>query len=398
MRLTTVLCVLISLGGLAAAGDVGWRVDGTGRAPDTEPPTAFSPTENVVWKTPLPAWSNASPTIVGDRIFVCAEPDILLALDKTTGKILWQAASPLGGDGRAGGGKRIKTHKENGYSSPTPASDGERVYVSFGNGVIVAHDLDGKRVWAHFVEPPKHPWGHCASPLLVGGKLIVHHKTLKALDAATGKVLWKQDKEAWVDVRKKKWGSPVAAKIGDVDVIVSAWGRVIRAEDGAVLFEPLGNIVFNSPLVHDGVVYLFQKKGARAIRLPDSVDGKPEILWNTPVVKERFYASPLFHEGRVYAISQGGSFSAFDAKTGRELFRQKLTLGKNINSAYSSVTLGGDKIYLMGMNGSILVVEPGDTYRQIAATKVEKELRSNPVFEGTRMYVRAPSGLYCFGK
>ncbi|MCG3180252.1 MAG: hypothetical protein BIFFINMI_02610 [Phycisphaerae bacterium] len=79
----------------ADAGPVGWRTDGTGRYPDATPATEWSADKNVVWKTPLDNWSNATPVIVGDRIFVTAEPDKLICLKKSDGSILWTKASPL---------------------------------------------------------------------------------------------------------------------------------------------------------------------------------------------------------------------------------------------------------------------------------------------------------------
>ncbi|HCN08111.1 MAG TPA: hypothetical protein DIT01_09270, partial [Lentisphaeria bacterium] len=61
---------------------VGWRTDGTGEYPDAKPVTTFSEAENVVWKTPLPATSNATPVITGNRIFVCSEPTTLICVAK----------------------------------------------------------------------------------------------------------------------------------------------------------------------------------------------------------------------------------------------------------------------------------------------------------------------------
>ena len=77
------------------AGPVGWRGDGSGIFPNTTPATQWSPTQNVVWKTKLPDWSNATPLIVGDKIFVMSEPDVLVCCDVASGKILWQKANAI---------------------------------------------------------------------------------------------------------------------------------------------------------------------------------------------------------------------------------------------------------------------------------------------------------------
>jgi len=83
------LLLTLSVALSAFAGTVGWRMDGSGRYPAATPPATWSVTDHVLWATPLPAWSNSSPVVVGERIFVCAEPTTLLCLDRT-GKILWQ--------------------------------------------------------------------------------------------------------------------------------------------------------------------------------------------------------------------------------------------------------------------------------------------------------------------
>ena len=138
-----------------------------------------------------------------------------------------------------------------------------------------------------------------------------------------------------------------------------------------------------------------------ANRGPKTIDGKPEVLWNATTVKDRYYSSPALHDGVLYAITRRGHFSAFDAKTGEEIYRQKLLLAateKEVNAAYASVTLAGKALYFAGMDGSVMVVKPGREYVEIARNKVENALRSTPVFEGKRMYLRAPKHLYCFGR
>ena len=74
---------------LFAANPVGWRMDGSSVFPTAKPPAHWGTTDHVVWATPLPQWSNASPVLVDDKIFVCSEPSLLVCLD-LAGKILWQ--------------------------------------------------------------------------------------------------------------------------------------------------------------------------------------------------------------------------------------------------------------------------------------------------------------------
>ena len=101
------------------ARPVGWRGDGSGRFCGAEPVLEWSdgtvlrqvegakgrptrrcwrdpqlPAKNILWRTALPSWSNASPIVVGDKVFVMSEPTgyapSLVCLDGRDGTILWQ--------------------------------------------------------------------------------------------------------------------------------------------------------------------------------------------------------------------------------------------------------------------------------------------------------------------
>ena len=65
---------------------------------------------------------------------------------------------------------RPETSKDVGFSSPTPVTDGDRVYAAFGSGVVVAYTPSGKRVWGKMAGPVRTPGGHRASPVLAGGQ------------------------------------------------------------------------------------------------------------------------------------------------------------------------------------------------------------------------------------
>jgi len=432
---------------------VGWRGDGTGRYEGVAPPTAWSPKGNVAWKVGMPSASNASPILVGDRVFVCAEPSTLLCVSAADGEILWQQAiryedlltaeqreladrdaakaaeihkelkgpadeykklrrqsrkSPddeaikkrieelkkeiaeikkgLEGLDRY---QRPRTHKTNGYASPTPTSDGEHVYVLYGTGVAACYELDGTRVWARVVEKPTHGWGHSSSPLLAGGRLVLHIRNLYGLDPATGEPAWQVE-------TRPRWGSPVRTEIDGADVVVTANGDVVRAADGFVIAQKIGKLEYAAPIVHEGVAY-FIEHGGVAMRLPDKADGseKPELLWKTQPRKERYYASVVHHDGLLYAIMQKGVLSVIDAASGVVVYEKEPELGKG--TVYPSPALAGGYVYVSGEGGGTVVLQPGRQYREVARNRLEA-FRSSPVFRGGRMYVRARTNLYCVGQ
>jgi hypothetical protein len=83
----------ISVSGSAMSqSPIGFRNDGTGRYPDANPPLHWGTDNNVVWKINLTK-SNAMPVILGQRLFTCAEPCVLLCVNKANGEVLWQRES-----------------------------------------------------------------------------------------------------------------------------------------------------------------------------------------------------------------------------------------------------------------------------------------------------------------
>ncbi len=285
--------------------------------------------------------------------------------------------------------RRPGAHGTNGYSSSTPASDGTHVYAMFGNGVVARYDLAGSRRWIRVVERPKHPRGHCASPLLVDGKLIVHINSVTALDAETGKTVWQAK-------APRRWGSPVVTRIGGVDVIVTPSGSLVRVADGNVLANGMSDLPYCAPIVHERIAY-FIRHGGRAVQLSPAPENGVVVkpLWTTTPRKDRYYASPLLHDGLIYAITQSVHLSVVDAKTGRVAYQRQLAFGRG--QAYPSVTLAGEHLFLSREDGTTVVMTLGREPKQVAVNKLEL-FRSCPVFSGKRMYVRAAGHLYCIGE
>jgi outer membrane protein assembly factor BamB len=444
------LCIFVCVVANAAAQSIaGWRTNGTGKYPATAPPTEWSTTKNVVWATSMPDWSNSSPIVKAGHVFVCAEPFTLVCVRASDGQILWQRThaytevldpaelakmqesaqqlealdkeiaslrqealnarralrkapddkqlgrqvekltdqlSRLNQRRSAAAARQLPpTHPENGYSSCTPTTNGRSVCALFGNGVAACYDMAGNRKWIKLIERPTDGNGLSASPVLAGDKLIVLINRLIALDVETGEVLWRAPAQP-------RYGSPVRAHIANADLIVTPGGEIVRADDGKVLASGLSNLEYCAPIVDKDVAYFIQA-GGKAVNLAGSI--RPETLWQTNPISDRYYASPAVHDGLIYAVTQAGEFSVIDAKTGAVLRRKKLELGPN-STVYSSVTLAGNFLYVTGENGATVVMEAGRDTREIARNQLDR-LRSSPVFVGNYMYIRTRDKLYCIG-
>jgi len=285
-----------------------------------DPPDVEYETNNIRWMTELPGRSTSTPILIGDRIFVAAEPDLLVCVDKNSGRILWSAAnnyyealSVEQRDANPAYASRVaplveKLGKETdrtarmnlrreiqetlvsidpdqfdlrydghfaahfgivGFSMPTPVSDGKRVYVWSGLGVAACYDLDGRRQWITRVPTEQLEYG--SSPALADGVLVVFLGKLHGLDARTGELLWTQDRI------NKNIAAVLAATLAGQQVFVSQLGDVIRPKDGAVLYRsrnPIDGGCWAPPVILGSKMYV-GKYGVKQLSIFDFAQADP---------------------------------------------------------------------------------------------------------------------------
>lgn len=438
----SLFAVLFPLLTSAADTVVGWRTDAGGSYPTAQPPTKWSPTENVVWKTPLPGKSWGSPILVGEQLFVPSDPAELLCIRASNGEIVWRKTSSaveLFGAKRAAEidanwtevnalkRKRerefdefrkanpdakeehekmrnevrdlerqqdllkrqspIYTDRGSGNSTPTPVSDGKHVFAQFGTGIVACYTLAGDLRWMKFIEGSTIGFGHSSSPLLVEGKLIVHFHDLVALDAATGEIAWRTE-------LSPTHASPILFRWGEENTIVSPAGSILRVSDGKVLFkDPALRSSEASPISAGKILYAQEGKTS-AFQLPASKDGELEVLWQVNASRGRRTPSPVLHKGLLYGATTEGILEVTDVESGEIVYRKRLDFDGNL---YSSVTAAGDYIFLGCTKGTTLVIKAGREFEEVALNKLE-DYGSNPIFTGKRMYLRGQKHLFCVGE
>ena len=449
VRATFHLVLLISLAGPAFSGDVsGWRTDGTGYYADADPPRTWSDEKNVAWKTELPGRSHSSPVVSGNRVFVCSDPAELLCLNVSDGEVLWQKShewsdvfppekvaeieesyaqadllekqrkeihtkfDELRKADPEGNKTRIEELKEqvvslelrlkallryppprrgaSGNSAATPVTDGSIVVALFGTGVVSAHAVDGERLWVTHLEAAQSGFGHSASPILIDGLVVVYIRDMVALDAKTGKEVWRTKLSA-------RWGTPVATAVGETPVIVSPAGSIIRAKDGVQLASKLFGLGNNSPIVAGNIVYAMEPGKFKALRLPDTVADQLEVelLWEASGTRQRSFASPVLHNGQVFSVTESGIFEVTDAATSKMLERRRMEFEKG--RVYASVTAAAGLVFVGCESGETSVMNAGGDFEEVARNRCEG-YSSCPVFAGKRAFLRTRSHLYCISE
>ena len=98
-------------------------------APDQEPVTTWSETENVIWSAEIPGRGHSSPVVVGKLVVLTtadekAKTQSVVAFERSTGKAVWRTVVHRGGFLR-------EIHKKNTQATPTVTSDGKSFFACF---------------------------------------------------------------------------------------------------------------------------------------------------------------------------------------------------------------------------------------------------------------------------
>ena len=316
-----------------------------------------------------------------------------------------------------------------GFAGPTPVSDGKKVYAFFTTGVSACWDLDGNRKWINRGAGGGSEHGNFASPILCANRFVVWANEMRAYDVETGKLAWTAPAKSF-----NTYGSLFRVVAGGELVAGFQSGYFVRVRDGQRIWgdQAFGDSV-QTPIVEGGVIFARmgyplnneESKGFKAFKIPAGDGGKPSpaVTFKTewaddeiPVDKKKnpfdrsYVASPLFVDGLVYQVTEGGGLTVNDANSGEIVYRKVLPMKPkteywNWAGVSASPTLAGKYIYLMDNQGTTIVLQPGPKYKEVSINileesrdgKAQDQNVSTPVFEGTRMYYRTPNLLYCIG-
>ena len=393
--------------------------NGSGVSADAKPPTIWSDSQNVKWKTPLPGAGTSSPILVGGKIFVTCWTDTaaggatsfqrqLVCLDCNSGKILWSKSV----EGEVQPDRYDGFMQEHGYASHTPVSDGERVYVYFGRGGALAFDLDGKELWRTTLgnESNQKNWGSASSPILYKDTVIIsaseESHAVYALDKKTGKQLWKAEGDALSLV----FGTPVISEQGGrADILLAVPNELwaLNPDNGKLRWfaeTGLPGNIAPSVVLGDGVAFAFggfPRLGALAVTLGGKGDvTKSNIVWTSN--NSTYVPTPVLHEGRIYFASDAGFATCLDAKTGALVFKERLpgasASGRGGKPFYASAVVANGNIYAVSRRNGVFVFAAQPEFKLIAQNKLtgdDTDFNATPALAGRQLFLRSNRNLYC---
>jgi outer membrane protein assembly factor BamB len=470
MRLivSSVLSAALVSSALSAAPPLEWPQfrgpQGAGILADGKLPTTWSAKDNVAWSVTVEGRGWSSPVAWNDTVFVTSaispgkfkEPStgifgndyvaelvkqglseeevlkrvtdrdielttdtgeiryMVYAFDANTGKMKWSReahkGAPFGG-----------RHRKNTYASETPATDGERLYVYFGNVGLFAFALDGQPLWNTRFEPQKMylDFGTAASPVVHEGKVFVVHDNdgksfAAAVDARTGRQLWRVERDLPAGGMNSGWSTPFIWKHNartELIVIGKQHAISYAPETGKELWRLKGLTGQSTPtpVAADGLLFLATgsqgesnrpvfavRPGAGGdITLAKGQESNEFVAWFHPRASA-YTSSPLVYRGRMYVVNDNGILTVFDARTGKEIYKARA--GGTGNTFSASPWAADGKVYLLSEDGHTFVIEEGDKYVELAKNSLDEMSFASPALAPNTLFMRTQTRLYRIGR
>ena len=392
---------------------------------DGTPPVEFGPSQNVLWKTAVGA-GLSSPIITQGRVFLtefdrATKRLATVCIDQRTGKILWRrnvAAAEI-----------EKVHDISSPATPTPATDGERVYVYFGSYGLVSYDFDGKLLWERRLPLSQNIYGAVASPIVAGDLLVLNHQGkdayLLGVNRRDGKTVWKTDRSRF----QYGWSTPVLWRHDGIDEIVvlggdfepnqrlMAYGLADGAERWWVAgLPPSGK---STPVIGAGMVFFaapdiildvaaekrnperaaqfYANNASRVMAIRPGGKGEvndTHVAW-TQTRGVPGVPSPLYYNGRLYTFQNGGIVFSRVARTGELVYSGRIGA---LGYYYSSPVAADNKIYIASEEGVVVVLDGGEELKVLARNSLDGQILATPAIVDGKIYVRTENQLYAFGR
>jgi outer membrane protein assembly factor BamB len=404
------------------------------------PPTVWDAGKgvNLRWKRPVPGLGHSCPVVWGDRVFVTTavsgNPDAtfrpgqygdvdsvddrtehawkVYCLDKRTGEVRWERTA-------ARGVPKVKRHLKGSQANPTPATDGKVLVVSFGSEGLFAYDLDGKPLWKNdlgvlssgWFYDKDYEWGFGSSPVLYRDRVLVQcdvgkNSFVAAHALADGKQLWRTPRE-----EVPSWGTPtVVEAAGRVQLVTNAskFARGYDVETGKELWR-LGRhseITVPTPLFAHGLIFLadgyrpvqpiyaVRPTASGDITLKDGKKSSDAVVWSL-TKGAPYMPTPIVYGDHLYVCSNGGMLTCYEAKTGKEVYRERLGGG----GGYTASPVAADgRLYFTSEEHGVTVVKAGPKFERLAVNKVGEACMATPAISDGMIFVRGQHHLFAFGR
>jgi outer membrane protein assembly factor BamB len=388
--------------------------------PSADPPVEWSETRNVAWKVALPGRGRSSPVVLGDRLWLTTavergvrtirrdgEPNHIadhvslgaVCLNRADGKVLWHVALfEVDNPG--------PVHELNSWATPTPAVEPGRLYCDFGTyGTACLDAGTGNVLWTRQL-PLDHDVGPGSSPALCGDRLLVVRdgrdaQYVAALEASTGRTLWKTDRPPFDGAKpssKKSFSTPLPIRRdGQTQVVVpgAQWFASYDLASGQEIWRVrhgTGYSIGARPVSGHGMAYActgFMKPQLWALR----VDGRGDVTGTHVAWKATrqvpIITSPILTGDAICWVSDDGTVCCADAASGQMRWQERLG-GKHL----ASPVLAGGRLYVFALDGRANVLRPGAAFARLAENRLDGPVAATPAAVDKSFYLRTDTHGY----
>ena len=363
--------------------------------------------KDYTWKVKLPGIGHSSPVVWGDTVLVTSaaqagEKRALQAFVAATGKLLWTKHL---------GGVTHPKHALNSYASATPCTDGQFVFVAWGDNdeyFVVAHDLKtGMEKWRAQLPPSlsKHGHGTATSPILFEDSVILlnEHDTgpgyIVALNKNTGKQQWLLKRK----IEIMTYATPIIIDVNGAPQLINSC-----LDDGLMAIDPRkGKVLWSTPGQFDlrtvatpvhwnGFVYGSCGGGGKGkLMLAVKVGGKGNVS-ETHIAWQRkrslpYVPSPIIYKDHIYMWLDNGIVVCANPKTGEEIWDERVGRG---DFSSSPVCIDG-KIYCSSRTGEFTVVDASPEFKIRGRSLLGEQTHATPAVSNGRMFIRGFEHLFC---
>ncbi len=378
------------------------------------PPTTWSETNNIRWKTDLDGKGWSSPVVLDNQIWLTSATDDGkkmngLCLDFNTGKVLFNILLFTPDSVQA-------KHSINTYATPTPCLEKGFAYLHFGTfGTACVSTADGKIVWKRTDLNCNHVQGPGSSPIIYKGLLILHlegvdEQYIVALDKRTGKTVWKTERPAKVyeplaPIGKKAYITPIIVNVNGKNQLISNGSAICQAldpETGKEIWHVIQGTdsTIAMPVYENGLVYFIPRfvdsptgeKYTEIIAV--NPDGKGDIAQSNIVWRHKIpvlqLLTPVVKNGLIYMVDTQNNLLCLDAKTGKDVYTQKMK-----TKHYASPVYANGMIYFVSGKGETTVLKAGKNLNIVTENKLPGEVFATPAILRNQILLRTDKSLYC---
>jgi outer membrane protein assembly factor BamB len=414
-RTLSALIFLIAVAATLSAADwPAWRgPTGQGHSEEKNLPLKWSGgknQENVKWKVALKDPGNSTPVISGDNIFVTqankgGSERSLMCFARADGKLKWQKDVSYS--------EKETNWQDTWYANASPATDGERVIVSFGSAGMYCYDFEGKEIWKRTdLGKWEHAFGNGSSPVLYGDLAILWcgvndkgRNYLLAVDKKTGKTKWDHDETFG------SWSTPVIVKVKGQDQLLLGQSRDVKGQPDTKTsylkgFDPktgkelwkcqgLNSYVYTSPLYADGVAVNMSGYGgsAIAVKLGGEGDITKDRLWLHPKPATQRVGSGIIIGEHIYMVDESGNAHCYELKSGNDLWKDEKVKGQT----WGSMVHADGRLYLLMKNGDTHVLAANPKFELLATNTLGpgENTNSSVAVSNGQIFIRTFKSLWC---